>query len=32
MYDLFGRLEMSHKDKRLLLAVFSKGVDEREMP
>lgn len=30
MFDLFGRLEMSHKDKRLLLAVFSKGIEERE--
>ncbi|MFW6123646.1 MAG: RNA methyltransferase [Acidobacteriota bacterium] len=30
MYDLFGRLEMRPKDKRLLLAVFSKGVEGRE--
>jgi tRNA/rRNA methyltransferase len=32
MYDLFGRLKMSHKDKTLLLAVFSKGVERRERP
>lgn len=32
MFDLLGRLEMTHKDKRLLLAIFSKGADERERP
>jgi len=30
IHDLFGRLEMREKDRRLLLAVFSKGVDKRE--
>jgi len=29
MYDLFGRLEMTQKDRSLLLAVFSKGVGEK---
>ncbi len=29
MYDLFGRLEMTQKDRSLLLAVFSKGVEEK---
>jgi tRNA/rRNA methyltransferase len=27
VYDLFGRLCMSEKDKRLLLAIFSKGIE-----
>lgn len=30
IHDLFGRLTMSSKDRRLLLALFSKGVNERE--
>ena len=27
IFDLFGRLEMTDKDRRLLLALFAKGVD-----
>ncbi len=30
MYDLFGRLEMTRKDRSLLLAVFSKGIGSQE--
>jgi TrmH family RNA methyltransferase len=29
VYDLFGRLNLSEKDRDLLLAIFSKGVDQR---
>jgi len=32
VHDLFGRLEMDQRDKKLLLAVFSKGADERKKP
>jgi tRNA/rRNA methyltransferase len=27
IYDLFGRLSITEKDRRLLLAIFSKGID-----
>jgi len=30
MYDLFGRLEMTQKDRSLLLAVFSKGAEDKK--
>lgn len=30
IYDIFGRLSMSSRDRRLLLALFSKGVNKRE--
>lgn len=30
IYDLFGRLTMSSRDRRLLLALFSKGVNSKE--
>jgi len=30
IHDLFGRLGLSSRDRRLLLALFSKGVDKRE--
>lgn len=30
IYDLFGRLTMNSKDQRLLLALFSKGVNNKE--
>ena len=29
MYDLLGRLEMTQKDRSLLLAVFAKGVEDK---
>jgi len=29
IHDLFGRLAMTEKDRRLLLAIFTKGVDEK---
>jgi TrmH family RNA methyltransferase len=32
IYDLFGRLKMNDRDRRLLLAVFSKGVDQKNRP
>ena len=31
MHDLFGRLAMTDKDRRLLLAIFTKGVDDRHL-
>lgn len=30
IYDLFGRLTLSSRDRRLLLALFSKGVNKKE--
>ncbi len=30
IHDLFGRLTLSSRDRRLLLALFSKGIDKRE--
>lgn len=30
IHDLLGRLAMSSKDRRLLLALFSKGVDSKK--
>ena len=32
LHDLLGRLAMTEKDRRLLLAMFTKGVDEKRIP
>ncbi|MBM3311177.1 MAG: RNA methyltransferase, partial [Candidatus Aminicenantes bacterium] len=32
VHDLLGRLAMTDKDRRLLLAIFTKGVDEKRIP